>query len=300
MPDPLNELEFLFDTLDLLPAAERVQAAHRMRLWAAAQAEAVPLPDAGLPSQYGMIGESTAMQTVFKLLGRMVRTDAPVLVLGESGTGKELVARALHDGGARRKSPFVAVNCAAISPQLLESELFGHVKGSFTGAHRDRKGYAEAADGGTLFLDEIGDMQSDLQAKLLRFLQAGEIRPVGGNVIKHVNVRIVAATNQDLLQNARAGAFREDLYYRLAVLVLNLPALREREGDVALLAQHILAHNEKDNLPTGKLSKSAVELLVGFDWPGNIRQLQNELTRAAAFATEGILEPEHFSADLTK
>jgi DNA-binding NtrC family response regulator len=271
-----------------------------MRLWAAAQAEAVPLPDAGLPSQYGMIGESTAMQTVFKLLGRMVRTDAPVLVLGESGTGKELVARALHDGGARRKSPFVAVNCAAISPQLLESELFGHVKGSFTGAHRDRKGYAEAADGGTLFLDEIGDMQSDLQAKLLRFLQAGEIRPVGGNVIKHVNVRIVAATNQDLLQNARAGAFREDLYYRLAVLVLNLPALREREGDVALLAQHILAHNEKDNLPTGKLSKSAVELLVGFDWPGNIRQLQNELTRAAAFATEGILEPEHFSADLTK
>ena len=152
----------------------------------------------------------------------------------------------------------------------------------------------------TLFLDEIGDMQSDLQAKLLRFLQAGEIRPVGGNVIKHVNVRIVAATNQDLLQNARAGAFREDLYYRLAVLVLNLPALREREGDVALLAQHILAHNEKDNLPTGKLSKSAVELLVGFDWPGNIRQLQNELTRAAAFATEGILEPEHFSADLTK
>ncbi|MBT7011467.1 MAG: sigma-54-dependent Fis family transcriptional regulator, partial [Planctomycetes bacterium] len=290
----------LFDTLDLLPAAERVQAAHRMRLWAAAQAEAVPLPDAGLPSQYGMIGESTAMQTVFKLLGRMVRTDAPVLVLGESGTGKELVARALHDGGARRKSPFVAVNCAAISPQLLESELFGHVKGSFTGAHRDRKGYAEAADGGTLFLDEIGDMQSDLQAKLLRFLQAGEIRPVGGNVIKHVNVRIVAATNQDLLQNARAGAFREDLYYRLAVLVLNLPALREREGDVALLAQHILAHNEKDNLPTGKLSKSAVELLVGFDWPGNIRQLQNELTRAAAFATEGILEPEHFSADLTK
>ena len=149
MPDPLNELEFLFDTLDLLPAAERVQAAHRMRLWAAAQAEAVPLPDAGLPSQYGMIGESTAMQTVFKLLGRMVRTDAPVLVLGESGTGKELVARALHDGGARRKSPFVAVNCAAISPQLLESELFGHVKGSFTGAHRDRKGYAEAADGHT-------------------------------------------------------------------------------------------------------------------------------------------------------
>ncbi len=300
MADPLNELDILFDALDLLPVADRVQAAERMRIWSSAQAMAEPLPEGGLPMQYGMVGDSPAMAVVFQLLGRMIRTDAPVLVLGESGTGKELVARALHENGARRKAPFVAVNCAAISPQLLESELFGHVKGSFTGAHRDRKGYAEAADNGTLFLDEIGDMQPDLQAKLLRFLQDGEVRPVGGNAVKHVSVRIVAATNQDLLQKVRRGTFREDLYYRIAVLVLNLPPLREREDDVVLLAQYILAQNEKDNLPTGKLSASSGKMLSAFAWPGNIRQLQNELTRAAAFAHEGTIEPDNFSGDLTQ
>ncbi|MBC8327972.1 MAG: sigma-54-dependent Fis family transcriptional regulator [Planctomycetes bacterium] len=234
-----------------------------------------------------MIGGSPAMLEVFSVLSKIVRTEVTVLVLGESGTGKELVARALHYQGPRRKGPFLAVNCAAISPQLLESELFGHVKGAFTGAHKGRKGYAESADGGTLFLDEIGEMSFDLQAKLLRFLQDGEIRPVGGNVVKTVDVRVVAATNRDLLTRVREGHFREDLYYRLAVIAIEMPPLRQRKEDLPHLARFLLARNAAEGLPSAEIDPEAVAKLQSNDWPGNIRELQNELTRAAAFAKGG-------------
>lgn len=227
------------------------------------------------------------MEQVFALLARVLHTDVPILVTGETGTGKELVASALHKHGPRRKGPLIAVNCAAIPATLLEAELFGHVKGSFTGAHKDRQGYAEAADGGTLFLDEIGEMPMEMQAKLLRFLQEGEVRPVGGNAVKFVDVRVVAATNRALENQIRAGAFREDLYYRLAVLTLSLPSLRERRDDIEPLARFLLSRNEGEGLPTAKLSDDALEVLRAFEWPGNIRQLQNELTRAAAFAQGG-------------
>ena len=287
LPEQLREL---LDQADLLPGPERRELALLMRGWADAQSEAEPAPEGGFPGQFGMIGQSPAMEQVFALLARVLHTDVPVLVTGETGTGKELIASALHKHGPRRKGPLVAVNCAAIPATLLEAELFGHVKGSFTGAHKDRQGYAEAADGGTLFLDEIGEMPMEMQAKLLRFLQEGEVRPVGGNSVKHVDVRVVAATNRALEQQIKAGTFREDLYYRLAVLTLSLPALRERPEDIEPLAKFLLHRNETEGLPTAKLSEEAIEALRGSPWPGNIRQLQNELTRAAAFARDGRIE----------
>lgn len=289
--DPLQEeLRELLDRADHLSASERRDLAVLLRGWADAQAEGEAEPEGGFPGRFGMIGRSDAMEQVFALLARVLHTDVPVLVTGETGTGKELVASALHQHGPRRKGPFVAVNCAAIPATLLEAELFGHVKGSFTGAHKDRQGYAEAADGGTLFLDEIGEMPMDMQAKLLRFLQEGEVRPVGGNAVKHVDVRVVAATNRALEQQIKGGAFREDLYYRLAVLTLSLPALRERAEDIEPLAKFLLSRNEGEGLPTAKLSEDAIAALAASPWPGNIRQLQNELTRAAAFARDGLIE----------
>ena len=289
--DPLQEeLRELLDRADRLLASERRDLAVLLRGWADAQAEGEQEPENGFPGRFGMIGRSNAMEEVFALLARVLHTDVPVLVTGETGTGKELVASALHQHGPRRKGPFGAVNCAAIPSTLLEAELFGHVKGSFTGAHKDRQGYAEAADGGTLFLDEVGEMPMEMQAKLLRFLQEGEVRPVGGNAIKHVDVRVVAATNRALERQIKNGAFREDLYYRLAVLTLSLPALRERAEDIEPLARFLLSRNEGEGLPTAKLSDDAIAALKASPWPGNIRQLQNELTRAAAFARDGLIE----------
>ena len=282
--EPLHEL---LDELDRADSSVRAEAAEILRCWADAQRIAAPLEKGDLPGRFGMIGGSPAMLEVFSVLSKIVRTEVTVLVLGESGTGKELVARALHYQGPRRKGPFLAVNCAAISPQLLESELFGHVKGAFTGAHKGRKGYAESADGGTLFLDEIGEMSFDLQAKLLRFLQDGEIRPVGGNVVKTVDVRVVAATNRDLLTRVREGHFREDLYYRLAVIAIEMPPLRQRKEDLPHLARFLLARNAAEGLPSAEIDPEAVAKLQSNDWPGNIRELQNELTRAAAFAKGG-------------
>ena len=283
----LEALHELLDELDRADAEVRAEAAEILRGWADGQLIAVPLEKGDLPGRFGMIGGSPAMLEVFSVLSKIVRTEVTVLVLGESGTGKELVARALHQQGRRRKGPFLAVNCAAISPQLLESELFGHVKGAFTGAHKGRKGYAESADGGTLFLDEIGEMSFDLQAKLLRFLQDGEIRPVGGNVVKTVDVRVVAATNRDLLTRVREGHFREDLYYRLAVIAIEMPPLRQRKEDLPHLARFLLARNAAEGLPSAEIDPEAVAKLQSNDWPGNIRELQNELTRAAAFAKGG-------------
>jgi DNA-binding NtrC family response regulator len=282
-----EELLDLLDRADHLDPSERAELATLAMGWGKAQAVAEAAPEGGFPGRFGMIGSSPAMQAVFDLLARILHTDAPVLVAGETGTGKELVAQALHQHGPRRKGPFVAVNCAAIPATLLESELFGHKKGSFTGAHKDRKGYAEAADGGTLFLDEIGEMPLEMQAKLLRFLQEGEVRAVGANQVSHVDVRVIAATNRRLEEQIRGGQFREDLYYRLAVLMLTLPALRERREDLADLAKFLLLRNQQEGLPTAKLSADAVEALQGCDWPGNIRQLQNELTRASAFSQNG-------------
>ncbi len=284
---PLERLHELLDELDRAEDTVRAEAAELLRGWADAQVCAAPLSKGELPGRFGMIGGSSAMQEVFGVLAKIVRTEVTVLVLGESGTGKELVARALHQHGPRRKGPFLAVNCAAISPQLLESELFGHVKGAFTGAHKARKGYAESADDGTLFLDEIGEMSFDLQAKLLRFLQDGEVRPVGGNVVKKVDVRVVAATNRDLLNRVREGAFREDLYYRLAVIAVEMPPLRDRKEDLPHLARFLLARNAQEGLPSAEIEDEALAKLQQNDWPGNIRELQNELTRAAAFAKGG-------------
>jgi transcriptional regulator with GAF, ATPase, and Fis domain len=237
-----------------------------------------------VPSRFGMVGASAAMGKLFDLLERVVASDVAVLIQGETGTGKELVARALHQYGARARKPFMAENCAAVPADLLESELFGHKKGSFTGAVADRPGHFVAADGGTVFLDEIGDMPLAMQAKLLRVLQEGEVRPVGSNKVVHVDVRIVAASNKDLRAMCRAGTFREDLYFRLAVVTLVLPPLRERKGDVRHLARFFLARvNEEMNRDT-VIDEQALALLERWHWPGNVRELENEIRRAVALS----------------
>ncbi|GAB4258946.1 MAG: sigma-54 dependent transcriptional regulator [Deferrisomatales bacterium] len=224
-----------------------------------------------------IVGDSPQMQAVFRLIEKVADTDASVLVTGESGTGKELVARAIHYRSGRAERPFVAVNCAAIPRELLESELFGHKKGSFTGAIRDKKGKFEEAHGGTLFLDEIGDLSIELQAKILRVLQEMEVTPVGSNEVIHVDVRIVAATNRDLEEEIEQGAFREDLYYRLAVVPIHMPSLRERPDDIPLLVAHFLR-----TLASGQpvaVSSQAMEALQRYYWKGNVRELENTLER---------------------
>jgi two-component system response regulator HupR/HoxA len=220
------------------------------------------------------------MQALCAVAAQVASFDVPALLTGETGTGKELLARAIHYGSLRSDKPFHAVHCGAIPDDLLESELFGHRKGAFTGAHANRMGLLEQADGGTIFLDEIGDTSPAFQVKLLRFLQEGEIRPVGSNETLTVDVRIVAATNRDLEEEARAGRFREDLFYRLAVSPLRLPSLRERPGDIPALAGHILdaamaAHGKRVN----GIEADALAFLAAYDWPGNVRELENEILR---------------------
>jgi two-component system NtrC family response regulator len=233
----------------------------------------------------GMRGTSPQMQAVFSAIRKVGTTDAPVLILGESGTGKEMAALAIHRRGPRKDGPFVAINCSAIPETLLESELFGHEKGSFTGAHVQRKGRIESANGGTLFLDEIGEVPLALQVKLLRFLQEQRIERVGGRQEFEVDTRIIAATNADLKKAMSEGRFREDLYYRLAVVVIQLPALREREGDVRLLAQEFLrrfaSENGKEELA---FDQDAIKALSRHGWPGNVRELENRIKRAVIMA----------------
>ncbi|MEZ6062202.1 MAG: sigma-54 dependent transcriptional regulator [Planctomycetaceae bacterium] len=224
-----------------------------------------------------IIGESARMRDVFRLIERVAPTDKPVLIQGESGTGKELVARALQQQSQRASGPFVTINCAALPEQLVESELFGHRKGAFTGANEDRAGLFEVADGGTLFIDEIGELPGALQPKMLRALEDGSIRRVGSHRERKVNVRLIAATNRNLADEVAAGRFREDLFYRINVMSLELPALRNREGDVWLLIRQILGDN-------WTITDEAKNALVSYHWPGNVRQLKNALERAQILA----------------
>ena len=223
-----------------------------------------------------IVGCSAPMQEVFERIRRVAQTDAIVLITGESGTGKELVARAIHRNSSRHSGPFSAVNMAAVPDTLVESELFGHVKGAFTGAATDRAGRFEAADGGTLFIDEIGDLRLTSQAKLLRVLENRSITPVGGNGLKTVDVRVIAATNKRLETMVADGSFREDLYYRLNVVMIPLPSLRERGDDIPLLIRHFLAElSETYDRPRPEMESDLEEHLVKYDWPGNVRQLRN-------------------------
>jgi transcriptional regulator with GAF, ATPase, and Fis domain len=245
----------------------------------------------------GIIGESPAMQSVLSQLKKVADTRVTVLIEGETGTGKEVAASAVHYWSQRRDRLFVAQNCAALPENLLESELFGHKKGSFTGATDDKKGLFDLADGGTLFLDEVGEMPLSLQAKLLRALQEGEIRPVGAGRTKKVDVRIVAATNRDLPLEVKAGRFREDLYYRLSVFPLKMPPLRERREDIPLLAAFFLTrYAEEFGRVAGGFSQETMELLSSHDWPGNVRELQNEVQRLIIEIEERqFIEPSHLS-----
>ena len=235
-----------------------------------------------------LVGQSDAMQKVFDVVRKVADSKSNVLICGESGTGKELVARAIHYNSARSPMPFVAVNCSAVPETLLESELFGHMKGSFTGAISNKAGLFEVANGGTIFLDEIGDTTPTIQVKLLRVIQEREFRRVGGNQDVKVDVRIVAATNKDLEKSVADGSFREDLYYRLDVIPIRLPPLRLRSGDIPLLVNHFLERFSKESgRPMPVLSAEAMHVLLGHEWRGNVRELENLIERVVAFSTEG-------------
>ena len=240
-----------------------------------------------------IVGNSPSVSSVVEAAQRAAKSDASVLLLGESGTGKELFARSIHQWSPRCAMPLIVINCVALTETLLENELFGHERGAFTGADRQQKGKLEMADGGTVFLDEIGDMSLPLQAKLLRVLQDREFQRVGGSKTVSVNIRIIAATNKDLRQAVRAGQFREDLYFRLNVVTLTLPPLRERPGDVAALAQFFLERHTRDaKRPGMALSAAALDALTRYTWPGNIRELDNVIARAVVLSPKDIIEPE--------
>ncbi len=252
--------------------------------------------EVGRPPESPLVGRSKAVLEVFKMIGRVAPRNVPVLIQGESGTGKELVARAIHAASPRATGDFVAVNSAAIPRELLESEMFGHERGAFTGATESRPGRFREAHLGTLFLDEIGDMPGDLQAKLLRVVQSGEITSVGGRRGEQVDVRVVAATHRDLDEEVRAGRFREDLLYRLRVVPLHIPPLRERSDDVPVLAAHFAARYS-DELQTEArfVSDEALRFLAGYAWPGNVRELENAIKRALVLGTREVLSAEDFA-----
>jgi DNA-binding NtrC family response regulator len=253
-----------------------------------------PYPQDELRSQFSfseIVGRSTALRRVLQQVETVAPTDSTVLILGETGTGKELIARAVHQRSRRKNKPLVQVNCTSIPKELFESEFFGHAKGAFTGAIRDRTGRFEAAAGGTLFLDEIGEIPLELQSKLLRVLQEKCYERVGEDRTRHVDVRIIAATNRDLKKEVAAGRFREDLYYRLNVFPLRLATLRERKEDIPLLATHFIELLVKElGCPKPRLTRAGIETLQGYDWPGNIRELRNVIERAIVFARGGALD----------
>jgi two-component system, NtrC family, response regulator AtoC len=237
-----------------------------------------------------MIGRSPAMGEIYKTIGRVAASDASVLITGETGTGKELVANIMHQNSTRSKGPLVKVNCAALPETLIESELFGHEKGAFTGAVAQRKGRFELAHKGTIFLDEVGEITLPVQKKLLRVLQEGEIERVGGSGVIKVDVRVLAATNRDLLAEVHKGQFREDLYYRLNVINIHMPPLRERRNDIPVLVEHFLdKYRYKPGAPPTKISEESLDLLIKYEWPGNVRQLENEIERAVVMSQGNVI-----------
>jgi two-component system, NtrC family, response regulator PilR len=247
----------------------------------------------------GIIGDHPKITEVFRVINKIAPTGSTVLIYGESGTGKELVARAIHEKSPRNAKPFFAINCAAIPDALIESELFGHEKGSFTGANSRELGLFEAADGGTLFLDEIGEMNVSLQAKLLRAIQEKEIRRVGGKVNISIDVRIIAATNKDLEIEIKKGQFREDLFYRLNVIKITLPPLRERGSDIVTLADFFVKkYAQATGMPVQSISKPALKLLLNYTWPGNVRQLESIIERGVLMAEENIILPEDLPSEI--
>jgi len=283
-----------FDLRELVNVVERALTAPKAR---------VAVPDeeeVTAEEQLPLIGRSAAMQDIYRILARLMGTDLTVMITGESGTGKELVARALHDFGKRRAGPFVAVNMAAIPRELIESELFGHEKGAFTGATARTVGRFEQAQAGTLFLDEIGDMPLEAQTRLLRVLQSGEYTAVGGRVPIRTDVRIVAATHRDLRQHIRQGLFREDLFYRLNVVPIRLPALRERTEDIPALIRHFFALGQADGLPIKGIEPAAMERLRAYRWPGNIRELENLVRRLAALYSQEVIGLDVIEAELSE
>jgi two-component system nitrogen regulation response regulator GlnG len=286
--------EYLPKPFDLNELLSTVDRALSVASAAPASHAAAPEPQEKLP----LIGRSPAMQEIYRVLARLMSTDLTVLISGESGTGKELVARALHEYGKRRNGPFVAINMAAIPRELIESELFGHEKGAFTGANSRYAGRFEQGDGGTLFLDEIGDMPIDAQTRLLRVLQEGEFTTVGGRTPIRANVRIVAATHRDLGRLVAQGLFREDLYYRLNVVPLRLPPLRERADDIADLVRHFLMAATAEGLPSKALDNAAMERLKRHRWPGNVRELENVVRRFAALYSQETITADVVEAEL--
>jgi DNA-binding NtrC family response regulator len=262
--------------------------------------EGTPEPETGERDEVELatdiVGASEALREVLEVAHRVADSDASVLLLGESGTGKDVVAREIHKSSPRARKPLVAVNCSAIPEGLLESELFGHEKGAFTGAVRQKRGKFETADGGTVFLDEIGDMSEALQAKLLRFLQDHIVQRVGGSADIKVDVRVIAATNKDLEAEVAAGRFREDLYFRLNVVTITLPQLRKREGDIPLLIDHFLRVHAPSGGKPKKMSPSAVRVAMNYEWPGNVRELENAVQRAVVLSRGETIFPEHLPA----
>jgi two-component system response regulator HydG len=244
-----------------------------------------------------IVGKSPGMKAVFDLVTRVSQVTSNVLVMGESGTGKELVARAIHEGGPRAKKPFIAINCSAIPEALLESELFGHAKGSFTGAIQKKLGLFEEAEGGTLFLDEIGDMNVQLQAKLLRVIQERKLRAVGDNQVTDIDVRIIAATHKDMKAAMKEGRFREDLFYRLSVIPIVIPPLRDRREDIPLLAEHFLKKFvAANNIKMSGFTKEAMSLLMSMRWEGNVRELENLIERAVVLSPGPMIQASDFPA----
>jgi two-component system response regulator AtoC len=243
-----------------------------------------------------MVGNSAAMQDVYKTVGKVARSDATVMITGETGTGKELIASTLHETSAYARGPFIKVNCAALPETLLESELFGHEKGAFTGALNQRKGRFEMANKGSIFLDEIGEMTLSTQKKLLRVLQEREFERVGGSVSVKIDTRVIVATNKVLQQEIEANRFREDLYYRLNVISIFLPPLRDRKDDLPLLIEHFLhKHRFNSRSDPARMSQQAMDALMDYDWPGNVRELENVIARAVVDSQGAIITPEHIS-----
>ncbi|HEV2913624.1 MAG TPA: sigma-54 dependent transcriptional regulator [Pyrinomonadaceae bacterium] len=289
----LGAYDYLFKPFNvnhILSLAQSVRAG-RIEKGAHQQEEGAGAPSLIYKSDIALVGRSAAFVEVMKLVGRVAVTNLPVLITGESGTGKEVVARAIHRRSPRSDSAFVAVNCGAIPSELIESELFGHVRGSFTGATVDRRGLWEEADGGTVFLDEITETNPAFQVKLLRALQEGELRRVGSNRLVHVDVRVIAATNRDAEHEQREGRFRQDLLYRLNAVTIHLPPLRERREDILPLAQHFAARVVRPGAQPVSFSREALHLLEQYAWPGNIRELENAVVRAVALC-DRIVRPD--------